>query len=129
MTEARRSVWSRTRVVQVLIAEGEAVEPLQDEGLDLVNHQFGPPVVREAGGEAPGQVQARVRAAQQGDAAVGGDHAPGEIGSDETLGEPIGSWVTQGGFDTPRDAAGTACDWYKTRYTNHLQRTNPLSGA
>ena len=57
------------------MGEGEAVEPLQDEGLDIVNHKFRPSVVGKAGGDPPGQTQRLVGASQEGDAAVGGDDA------------------------------------------------------
>ncbi len=53
-------------VVQVLLGEGEAVEALQNQRLDIVNHQFGPAMIGEAGGDAPGEIQALVARRSRG---------------------------------------------------------------
>ena len=53
-------------VVQILIAQRQPVEALQDQGLDIVNHQLGPPVVGETGGYPSGESQALVGPTQQG---------------------------------------------------------------
>jgi len=39
-------------VVQTLVARREPVEPPQNQGLDIMNHELGLPVVGEASGDA-----------------------------------------------------------------------------
>ena len=114
-------------VVQVLEAEGEGVEALQDEGPDVVDDQRGVAVVGEAGGEASGEVEAFVGASKQGDARVGGD-AAGEIGFDGSLGEALGRRVPQGWRDTACTAPAGGFGRHKPLYINDLRCTDlPLS--
>ena len=108
------------------MGEGEAVEALQNQRLDIVNHQFGPAMIGEAGGEAPGDIQALVGAAQQGDTAVGGDDAAGEVGLDGPLRKAFGSWVPHARLDTPRNPPGRSLNGHKSLYVNDLESTNTL---
>jgi hypothetical protein len=62
-------------VVQVLVAERDADDPLHHQGLDGVLRQFRIALVAEAGGKAAGQADHPVAGAQQQSAGIRGDRA------------------------------------------------------
>ena len=69
-------------VVEVLVAQGQAVDPLGEEVLDGVLDEVGVAVVGEAGGELADDAGEGLGLAEQQGAAVGGDGAAVEVGED-----------------------------------------------
>ena len=106
------------------MGQGEAIEALEDQRLNIVNHQLGSPIVGETGGEAPGQVQTFVGPSQQSDPAVGGDHTARKIALNGSLGEAFGRWMPQARRDTPCTTSRRGLDGHKSLYVNDLQGTS-----
>ena len=69
-------------VVEVLVAQGQGVDPLGEEFLDGVLDEVGVAVVGEAGGELADDAGESLGLAEQQGAAVGGDVAAVEVGED-----------------------------------------------
>ena len=69
-------------VVEVLVAQGQAVDALGDEMLDGVLDEVGVAMVGEAGGELADDAGELLGLAEQQGAAVGGDVAAVEVGED-----------------------------------------------
>ena len=69
-------------VVEVLVAQGQGVDPLGEEVLDGVLDEVGVAVVGEAGGELADDPGESLGLAEQQGAAVGGDVAAVEVGED-----------------------------------------------
>ena len=69
-------------VVEVLVAQGQAVDPLGEQFLDGVLDEVGVAVVGEAGGELADDPGESLGLAEQQGAAVGGDVAAVEVGED-----------------------------------------------
>ena len=69
-------------VVEVLVSQGQGVDPLGDEFLDGVFDEVGIAVVGEAGGELSDDAGESLGLAEQQRAAVGGDVAAVEVGED-----------------------------------------------
>ena len=69
-------------VVEVLVAQGQGVDPLGDQLLDGVLDEVGVAVVGEAGGELADDPGESLGLAEQQGAAVGGDVAAVEVGED-----------------------------------------------
>ena len=83
-------------------------------------------MVRETGGDAPGELQALVGAPQQRDTAVGGDDSAGEIGLDGPLEKACGGFVAQDRLNTPRNPPGRSLYGHKSLCINDLKSTSPL---
>ena len=90
-----------------------------------MNHQLGLPVVDEAGGNAPGQVQALIGPAKQRGPAVGGDYPSGEISLDGPLEEAFGGWLAQRRRNTPRHPPISSFLGHKSLWINDLEGTSP----
>ena len=82
----------RVVVVQILVAEREAKDPLQDQCLDLVLDELPHAPIREAAGETRDQADRPVGRAEQQRAGIRGDDAAIERGDH---GAPFDRWDEQ----------------------------------
>ena len=80
-------------VVEVLVAQGQGVDPLGEEVLQRVLDQLGVAMVGEAGGELADDAGELLDLAEQQGAAVGGDVAAVEVGEDLAGAE---AWESRG---------------------------------
>ena len=102
----------------------QRVQPLHNEGRDIVDHQLGPPVVGEARRHPPRQVQLFVSSSEQRDPAIRGDHAAREIGLDAVLGKAFGGRMAQVSKNTPRHTPWRSLDGHKSLQISDLKSTS-----